>query len=94
MILLAATTAVRGTIATALASQIIDASVDPCSYPMPYATSFVDPSTGPSARKREPSARTAGRVADHDRPRTCARTSAAVSHAPPADNGRSTGSLR
>ena len=44
VILLAAMTAARGTTATALASQIIDATVDPRSYPMPYGTSFVDPS--------------------------------------------------
>jgi hypothetical protein len=44
VILLAAMTAARGTTATALASQIIDATVDPGSYPTPYGTSFVDPS--------------------------------------------------
>jgi AmiR/NasT family two-component response regulator len=42
VILLAAMTAARGTTAPALASQIIDATVDPGSYPMPYGTSFVD----------------------------------------------------
>jgi AmiR/NasT family two-component response regulator len=42
VILLAAMTTARGTTATALASQIIDATVDPRSYPMPYGTSFVD----------------------------------------------------
>jgi AmiR/NasT family two-component response regulator len=44
VILLAAMTAARGTTATALASQIIDATVDPGSYPMPYGISFVEPS--------------------------------------------------
>jgi hypothetical protein len=44
VILLAAMTAARGTTAAALASQIIDATVDPGSYPMPYGTSFVAPS--------------------------------------------------
>jgi hypothetical protein len=42
VILLAAMTEARGITATGLASQIIDATVDPGSYPMPYGTSFVD----------------------------------------------------
>ena len=51
VILLAAMTAARRTTATALASQIIDATVDPGSYPTPYGTSFVDPS--PRRRRTE-----------------------------------------
>jgi hypothetical protein len=51
VILLAAMTAARGTTASALAAQIIDATVDPGSYPTPYGTSFVDPSH--SARRTE-----------------------------------------
>ncbi len=43
VILLAAMTDARGTTATALATQIIDATVDPGSYPTPYGTAFVDP---------------------------------------------------
>jgi hypothetical protein len=43
VILLAAMTDARGTSATALATQIIDATVDPGSYPTPYGTSFVEP---------------------------------------------------
>jgi hypothetical protein len=42
VILLTAMTDARGTTATALASQIIDATVDPGSYPTPYGTSFID----------------------------------------------------
>jgi AmiR/NasT family two-component response regulator len=44
VILLAAMAAARGTTATALASEIIDATVDPGSYPTPQGTAFVDPS--------------------------------------------------
>jgi hypothetical protein len=45
VILLAAMTEARGITATGLASQIIDATVDPGSYPTPdYGISFVDPS--------------------------------------------------
>jgi hypothetical protein len=47
IILRAAMTAARGTTATALASQIIDATIDPGSYPTPYGTSFIDSPHGP-----------------------------------------------
>jgi hypothetical protein len=52
VILLAAMTSARGATAYRLATQIIDATVDPGSYPMPLGTSFVDPS--PPGGRRDP----------------------------------------
>jgi AmiR/NasT family two-component response regulator len=52
VILLAAMADARAVPAMVLAAQIIDATVDPGSYPTPYGTSFVDPSD--SASRTEP----------------------------------------
>jgi hypothetical protein len=43
-LLLDAMAEARGTARLELASQIIDATLAPASYPRPYGTSFVDPS--------------------------------------------------
>jgi hypothetical protein len=52
VILLAAMTSARGVTAHRMATQIIDATVDPGSYPAPLGISFVDPS--PQVRRRDP----------------------------------------
>jgi hypothetical protein len=52
VILLAAMADARAVPATVLAAQMIDATVDPGSYPTPYGTSFVDPSN--RASRTEP----------------------------------------
>ena len=52
VILLAAMTSARGETPLRLATQIIDATVEPDSYPMPLGTSFVDPS--PRTRRTDP----------------------------------------
>lgn len=52
VILLAAMADARAVPATVLAAQIIDATVDPGSYPTPYGTSFIDPSD--KASRTEP----------------------------------------
>ena len=43
VILLSAMTSARGETPLRMAAQIIDATVEPGSYPMPLGTSFVDP---------------------------------------------------
>ena len=43
-ILLATMTSARGVTPLRMATQIIDATVEPGRYPMPFGTSFVDPS--------------------------------------------------
>jgi len=55
-ILLSAMTAARGATPTALASQIIDATVAPDSYPTPYGTSYIEASDRPD-RPRRPQTR-------------------------------------
>ena len=52
VILLAAMTSAREVTPLRMATQIIDATVDPGSYPMPFGTSFVDP--GPQVRRPDP----------------------------------------
>ncbi len=52
VILLAAMTSAREVTPLRMATQIIDATVDPGSYPMPLGTSFVDPP--PWARRPDP----------------------------------------
>ena len=45
VVLLAAMTSARGVSPVLMATQIIDATVEPGSYPMPLGISFVDPSS-------------------------------------------------
>ena len=52
VVLLAAMTSARGVSPVLMATQIIDATVAPGSYPMPLGISFVDPS--PQVRRRDP----------------------------------------
>jgi hypothetical protein len=52
VILLAAMTDARGVTPLRMATQIIDATVEPGSYPMPLGISFVDPS--PQAPRPDP----------------------------------------